>query len=54
MSGYTDDILAPHGVLDEDIDFLPKPFTPEVLGRRVREVLDRGPCRSAESRALHE
>jgi len=40
MSGYTDDALAHHGVLDEGLCFLEKPFSPSRLARKVREVLD--------------
>jgi DNA-binding NtrC family response regulator len=40
MSGYTDDALAHHGVLDEGLSFLEKPFSPSQLARKVREVLD--------------
>ncbi|HEY1661432.1 MAG TPA: ATP-binding protein [Verrucomicrobiae bacterium] len=40
MSGYTDDALAHHGVLDEGLHFLEKPFSPAKLARKVREVLD--------------
>ncbi|HEY1381123.1 MAG TPA: response regulator [Gemmataceae bacterium] len=40
MSGYTDDAIVRRGVLAEDAAFLQKPFTPEVLARKVREVLD--------------
>ena len=40
MSGYTDDALAHHGVLDEGLSFLEKPFSPSRLSRKVREVLD--------------
>jgi PAS domain S-box-containing protein len=40
MSGYTDDALAHHGVLDEGLSFLEKPFSPLQLTRKIREVLD--------------
>jgi PAS domain S-box-containing protein len=41
MSGYTDDALGSHGVLDPDLALLHKPFTPDALARAVREALDR-------------
>jgi DNA-binding response OmpR family regulator len=41
MSGYTSDVITHHGVLDEGISFLQKPFTPAALSARVRQVLDR-------------
>jgi two-component system, cell cycle sensor histidine kinase and response regulator CckA len=40
MSGYTDDVIAHHGVLDEGMNFIQKPFTVATLETRVREVLD--------------
>jgi len=42
MSGYTDSFIAGHGVLDPQTNLLHKPFTEEVLLRKVREVLDSG------------
>jgi PAS domain S-box-containing protein len=40
MSGYTDEAILNQGLLDSEAAFLQKPFTPETLGRKVREVLD--------------
>jgi PAS domain S-box-containing protein len=42
VSGYTDDAIIRHGMLEPGIAFLQKPFTPESLTRKVREVLDQG------------
>jgi PAS domain S-box-containing protein len=40
MSGYTDDVIGQHGILDPGIAFLSKPFHPAGLCAKVREVLD--------------
>ena len=40
MSGYTDDVIARHGVLDEGLFFLQKPFSRKELATKVRQVLD--------------
>jgi two-component system, cell cycle sensor histidine kinase and response regulator CckA len=41
MSGYTYNVIAEDGTLEEGISFLQKPFTPQVLTQKVRETLDR-------------
>ncbi|MEO8259270.1 MAG: response regulator [Acidobacteriota bacterium] len=41
MSGYTDDAIVRHGILNPGIAFIHKPFMPDQLLARVREVLDR-------------
>jgi hypothetical protein len=40
MSGYTDDSVIRHGVIDSRMMFVQKPITPETLTTKVREVLD--------------
>ncbi len=40
MSGYTGDIIATEGILEKNVNFLGKPFTPQTLALKVREVLD--------------
>ena len=40
MSGYSADIIAHHGVLDEGVHFIQKPFSVPNLAAKVREVLD--------------
>ena len=49
MSGYTDDAVVRHGIMDKDIEYLQKPFTPESLVRRVGEVLRDARTRASRS-----
>jgi CheY-like chemotaxis protein len=41
MSGYTTNVIVHRGVLDENVEYLQKPFTPDLLARKVREVIGR-------------
>src|SRR5262249_33190705 len=41
LSGHTDDSFVRHGVTEPEIPFLKKPFPPEALAFKVREVLDK-------------
>jgi two-component system cell cycle sensor histidine kinase/response regulator CckA len=54
MSGYTDSFIAGHGVLEPGTHLLHKPFTDEVLIRKVREVLDGGKKIAAEIESVEE
>lgn len=50
MSGYTDSFIAGHGVLEPGLNLLHKPFTENILLRKVRDVLDRGRERTPVAR----
>ncbi len=41
MSGYTDNAIVHHGVLEEGVNYIQKPFTIDKLMRKVREILDK-------------
>ncbi len=43
LSGYTDDAILHHGVLEEGVAFLQKPFSLGALARKVREVIEARP-----------
>jgi hypothetical protein len=40
-TGYARNAIVHHGLLDADVELLPKPFTVETLGRKIRQVLQR-------------
>jgi len=51
MSGYTDDAMVVHNVLDGQTPFIQKPFTKDSLIRKVREVLDAAELQATEARS---
>lgn len=53
MSGYTDDAVVHHGVLNRGTDFIQKPFTIDAISHKVREVLDSTHDSSQPRRAVH-
>jgi FixJ family two-component response regulator len=42
VSGYIDDAMVRHGVVEGTHSFLQKPFLPATLATKVRDILDRG------------
>jgi CheY-like chemotaxis protein len=51
MSGYTDNAILHHGVLDPGTQFIGKPFNAADLTQKVREVLDEQPCEESSGPA---
>jgi FixJ family two-component response regulator len=43
MSGYTANVIAHRGVLDEGVSFIQKPFSIQALATKIRDMLDRNP-----------
>ena len=57
MSGYTENTIAHHGILDANINYIPKPLTPNRLTQKIRSVLDMEPgfCyRKVPTTSLHD
>jgi DNA-binding response OmpR family regulator len=48
MSGYTGDAVTHHGILDEGVHFIQKPFSLSALAAKVREVLVQGKKKSKQ------
>jgi two-component system cell cycle sensor histidine kinase/response regulator CckA len=51
MSGYTEDSILQQGLRKPTVGFIGKPFRPEALARKVREMLDRGGAHAGAARA---
>jgi nitrogen-specific signal transduction histidine kinase/ActR/RegA family two-component response regulator len=49
VSGYTDDAVVAHGLIESTVDFLPKPFPQDELARRVRRALDQPTPRTSRT-----
>jgi DNA-binding response OmpR family regulator len=41
MSGYTDNVILHHGVIEAGIDFIQKPFSVQGLAKKIRMILDK-------------
>ena len=52
MSGYTDEAIVHHGVLDPKVQFIQKPFTPVALAKKVREVIDSNGSNGVTTRSV--
>ncbi len=51
MSGYAEDAISRHGVLEEGLAFIEKPFSPHVLLRKIRDVIEQHPAGTRSARA---
>ena len=51
MSGFTDDAVVRHGIVADDVCFIQKPFSPEALARKAREVLEGANGQSSQPKA---
>lgn len=40
VSGYTDDVICRHGILEKGIPFLQKPYAPDLLAQKIRDILE--------------
>jgi response regulator RpfG family c-di-GMP phosphodiesterase len=54
MSGYPDNTIVQHGVLEPGTAFLQKPFTINALELKVREILNSGPAGGQENQAFEQ
>jgi len=51
-SGYSDEAITRYGVREPGVEFLAKPYTPTMLARKVREMLDKGSASASPTRSV--